>query len=900
METPHRTASLALIAGLVAAVVAALTWLLWPHPPTPLAIPPGTGHAAPPPASGSPREPVSRRPTVAPAGPTAPRDPVGGAAAGATFTLEVTVVAGDPPVPVPAARVWSQPGPWPAGSVDRERSIRQSGAPQLTDARGVVRLRMADVAHWILARHRDRVGDLVVRRPVDGAPQRAHVLELHPEHPLHVRVMDLAGEPVRGLNVHATFVSGSSALAWPRLHLGESAGPDAGCTWPDLGMAWRDAVRRHGPLAGVRIEGHLPGQVSAPVTTAGLPAPGTTLELQVPLTGSLDVRLVDPQGQPAPGRFSVSLRAMGWGARPDDPVERQPRPRFGRVEAVDGRARFPHVPLGQAFSVGVMGGAGAWRNTVLVEGPTLAQRQGRAELVVGVGHIVLRGQALDAAGTPLANATLYTELEAATDPQPTRLNAVTDDAGGFLLVLPSELAERPFANAELAVADAQLPQADLTPWTPFRVGVTDVGALRFTDAPVLVAGRVRTAPGAPCTGYRLEAEQRVRGSGEWRPLRARSRIDGETFAMFRDVPRTTRLRLRIEPASRCHVTPDPIEFSPGTTDLVVQLDPGHTLAAELRVPDVDPEQRWIRLRPFTLQLRPTGGEALEQFSAAALSRHGSGPNPAEGWFEYIWNGLVPGEYRLEAAVYGADTPFRVVDGIRVPGPDGTIARTRMDLLADLQRVVLRFRQPDGQPPKRVPRVYLFHGERMIPRALQNSQVPDELELMVLRGVMDAWVMAIGYAPTMVRALDGDREVTLRPTLTEVRVQLTPPRPAALPEGVRLRVSLEASAGFDAHWEIPAGADLADRSPIAPARFLEHSWPVQVQAELDGRGSASLTVYRSGVQRVVVEVIDRFDRVEPVVGVTPPSVSVQSGESRALTVGLPAAGLRDALQRLQSR
>ena len=191
---------------------------------------------------------------------------------------------------------------------------------------------------------------------VGGGEPGPVVLELTPDPPVRVRVVGEDGRPVAGVPV----------VLYPPENsedgLDDEGGPRA-ITGPD-GIAELRARERRGPLrsgAFVALVILAREQVEAPVDLAQLPV--EPIELRLPPTGSVAVRLVDPRGEPWKDRSELHV---GLSKRTRAEIGEA----VGRIDALhattsDGEELFEHVGLGIELS--------AWAATMTFEEP----RRGR-------------------------------------------------------------------------------------------------------------------------------------------------------------------------------------------------------------------------------------------------------------------------------------------------------------------------------------------------------------------------------------------------------------------------------------------------------------------------------------------------------------------------------------------
>lgn len=772
------------------------------------------------------------------------------------------VLRADTRAPLPGVEVWvcANGG---HDAADLESVCRARGSAVRADANGVAQIGLAGVV-TVFARQDGLVGTLQLPQP--DAPD----LLMHPDRAVTVRVWDVHGGVAAGVRLSAAVPGDGSWYAFG------ATGDDGVRAWPDFGLflAWK---RAEVPRA-LRVRASLPGHEGIVLETAALPANGAMLDLRLPATGQVTVRVLDPAGRPALGQWPLQLCAVTVHASGE-----QGRSRSSGINVVSGFAVIERVPLDGLFEVTMQPSSvvpeiasGVFR------GPSAAQPA--VEVVMGLppAAALVRGRAVDGDGRVVRSGRMVLRfVDRAND---FKLWAQQLDAdGGSLLVVPDASAARPLASAVAQLFPdpkdyRRWISADLHTAAPFQPGITELGDVVFRDFPLLVAGRVVPAPGAACQDFQLFVEHRAPGS-EWRGLDVQVHIDVGDFSVLMP-PARGDYRLRVVPNARCHIPPEPIPFTPGQRDLAIILDRGHTLELRVRL-GARSEQPNTDLLLLRAELRATAGEAARRVAAdrdGVPSSGGWRPGEGRGVVRY-WNGLVEGTYELR--VLAGQRLLRVVPGIRVPAASGGVPEVELDLSAEIGAVTLNVRTPSGEPTRFVLWALSAQGFNWPSHASTATPV----RRLVCRGESDLWILAPEYAPVLLRNVDGDRTIVLEPCRATLRVQVDCGGP--LPENVGLRLIATAEPVVPLAWDAPPRSSDARISPWAS---IDESWPASVSARVGRDGSAELVVFRPGPQRLTLEVFDRSGRQAPVD--TPlPTVGAVAGSRQSVRLTVPRAVLQ---------
>jgi hypothetical protein len=417
------------------------------------------------------------------------------------------------------------------------------------------------------------------------------------------------------------------------------------------------------------------------------------VELVLPESGSLDVRILDRQGEPVDGQSLVYLfwRAPGSDAR----FERQGQP-FAR--AVDGVARFPIAPLGMELRLDATGGERHASGSAEALGPRRAGERVAIDLRLGPLLSELTATVVDETGavradTKLALGLALVDANAAAGAVPddawrdTRWRS-TDAQGrlrerfrlepepGRRRVLLVEQDDRHGRSGGSRVRRAVVPLLG-----DFPGGVpVDLGTIRLVPEPeptFLAEGRVVDADGAPFANAWVSAGYWDRDAGKWQALqhdRVQSGADGRFTVLTELAPPES---FTLGASAHRHV-PANVTIGPGARDVLLTLHKGGTLSGVIRAGPGVPTHL------FAAKIRGPDGA-------------GGSPNMFAGAFGY--DTLPGGTYSVEAIVHGTSWVLARIDGVVVP-PGGVALDPRLSPIDVSDRCAalrLLVEGPDGEP-----------------------------------------------------------------------------------------------------------------------------------------------------------------------------------------------------------
>lgn len=738
--------------------------------------------------------------------------------------LEVEVVWADTGAPEPTARVGVRASS--AAGVGLASELR-SGMLDLAasesiavDTRGIARIEPPLGAWTAWAEAAGGFG-YAVHDGLDGQPLR---IELVRETPLFARVLDAAGAPALGVEV---------ALRQRRLTALDFMG--AMSRAPDGVAEFRHAavvLREHRTgLEGFSLA--IRGLFDPPIERAAPwgNAPDSAAELRLRPSGFASIVLADERGEQVAVPFEVRLAFDGDSRAWSD----------GRYETGRGRGEVSlRVELGRPLFARVT--PEGWDRAIEVRGPGPVREGESAKLRAAIGGdaAVISGRLADEAGAPLGSAHWSADVEEPAGlPAGGDLRFTTGVDGRFDLLLPARgagtaaraLAVRRVGELEAprALARALLPASELR-------GRVELGDLVLRDVPVLVAGLVVDARGAPIPLARVEAsaiapppgEPRLdelppeplpgqpedpRGGSEANPSAPRATTGGRWQAVCDERGRFAlhgecalpELRLVARAAGGASA---PVAAFVGARDVRIVVEPSGGIAGRLLL---DPS---LSAASLIAEARAAAGAGGAEPATSA-----SAPVDADGRFEV--RGLHQGVWSLRLVFAPGGQELARVDDVRVAsGATTRDARLDpLDLRAGPRLIELEIVDEAGLPVRHA-RAQARPSDDPAARRTPCRRQGERLFALFDGRPLDLVVAARGHLTTALERVDGPRRVVLAPAIV-VRVELEDPSVLPAPPhyvGLRLRPQDDGSGGTDT-------------------------------AYFDARGASTLTVESAGLQRL---------------------------------------------------
>jgi hypothetical protein len=368
----------------------------------------------------------------------------------------------------------------------------------------------------------------------------------------------------------------------------------------------------------------------------------------------------------------------------------------------------------------------------------------------------------------------------------------------------------------------------------------------------------------------------------WDQLEGLTRHRQEEHFAFRGDVGPGRYRLRF--GNWNHLPVEPIEFTPGSTDLVVQLQAGAGLRATFLLPEGMP---W--------------GSARVALSGGGEKPRSDGDGEIYGWDRFTqepwsqdgrrhqvhWQSLPDGTYTLEFRLWHVEAPLLAIPDVVVPPPEGGDPRlVDIDLRAHIELVNLQLLEPSGKPVK----ITGNFGQAIafpLPQTAKEWRgmhlQADSANIATAKGPVDLLLVVPGYRPQEARGLRGQAQVTLQPwPEQEFVLRELPPLPAGVQ--IELRVEPADARGDETRFRTPWSSGSRSDLMRAPSRNV---------AVQDGRARLAVG---DGEHRLDVRL--RLERGSRSLANVTPSRFVPG--PAPVEVRLPAEAVQQALEKLQGK
>lgn len=711
-----------------------------------------TGGAAPasPPAA---REelPGSAAPTISVPSPSAPVQQL-------TVTVRVLRAGSGTPVPDVDVAVMAQKFAWASMTAAEKQIVTRFGRDEVallahfgkrvrTDAEGRVRLAIAK--DLFLACDHDGLSGSLHLQATQLRRDGDHELLLRPDASLRVRVIGSDGQPVSGLEVGLRPRWSDPAVA--ALHTAQDGAVGFAFTDAD-GRATLPRIRRW--VEHFAAKGQ-PDRAAVRLLVCGLTddacefdlhsPPVAVVELVAPPLGEVVVHALDTAGRPLGDGDDFLLRLA------DAPAAGS----WGGTAADAGAARFAHVALGRRYEAAFTG-----LDTVTPQtfyGPTTAGQRVSVALRAALGRPAFVGQLAGADGLDVVSLSLHLR---GPNFDSAYLNTKADASGRFRCELADAWVGEPIAQiiVQQRPPDDRAPlMATLPRALTIARGDNDLGLITLQPAPRLVDGVV-AVDGAP-PGQRPEvAVQTADADGGWYGLRTCTTL-WRAPGRFEVVGPPGRERHRLVVSATDCLPAEPIEFTPGQSDLHVTLQHGGALRCSFVLDHPELAEQ------VAFTLTPSHPSPAAERALHGQGRDGAGefePAAAAQSAARVWRGLLPGSYRLTAHAPGNDRPLLSLDALQVP-VGGTCADTRLcgvDLRGKLQRLQLIVTDASSAP-------------LAVPAVASATVDHQHLGVLVLHGAatvltsgpVDLQISASGFCPAVATGITGRHTVRLTPLPT---------------------------------------------------------------------------------------------------------------------------------------
>ena len=440
------------------------------------------------------------------------------------------------------------------------------GRPFRADGDGSLRIPLPVEGSTLVSARAGRLWGFEVLPP-SVSPDEAREIELAVDHRLRVRVVDAAGAALAGAVVE--IVRRTPWGTWPARQA-TTQGPESLASFPHVQFTLEPTGKF---TWGVRPRALFEESLAVELHRERLPT--DVVQLHVPSTGSVDLRVFDEHGELFDGEATVALRIVREGeARAHSPFDHRERPQLEH-EVVAGTARFERVELGRELEADVRRGESRISTRAYANGPTRTGETRSIDVRLGADHPVVRLHAVDSSGRPFGGESLDTVVETDSEHMANRIetSVATDDEGVFYVDLAHDWTEgrRRTLTVVRESADGEELSGSVDLARELDAGVHDLGAVRLEPPPVLVSGRVVADGTESGANVRLVLQSYQEGRAAWSTVRDfKERTDAHGEFEIRRRHRGARLRIA---AKRAGSVGAAREFAPGEAGLVLELTP---------------------------------------------------------------------------------------------------------------------------------------------------------------------------------------------------------------------------------------------------------------------------------------------------------------------------------------
>ncbi len=518
--------------------------------------------------------------------------------------------------------------------------MERDAAVALSDAEGRLHLASTakDTAMLLLGRAPGLWGKLGIWHGRQERPELGPLV-LRPDRTVLAQVVDEAGKPLGGHDVTIE----EAHEHWSDEQARVTSAGDGIATFLHVQHAFADARGDEGGRRVVQLGVLAPSPIREPLTEDADVAP---IVLVAPATGSVEVRLLTFEEEPFPVEVYTNLTQVPEGSpRVPSPFSNERRSELGN-NAVDGVARYEFVALGMQLDAHASRPGAFLATHAYAPGPARAGEMVRIDLRFGANQPIVQLRLLDEDAAPIVSRAVSVELRTHGGYLPGNQEGYpSTDADGFVRIdlapVSSEEVRRS-ATITLRGEGESQPSADLELPEVLRNGLNDLGEVTLGEAPLFVAGRVRSIGGEALEGAMLAVEHRAEDDRAWRNkmrFNARSRADGTFEAHGHEPPGAYRIAARVSGFAAKWV-----EFVPGARDVVLDLTPEATIEGRILVDEgLDPQGLRVRIsggpRGERLDYRQRMAVIEDDGSFAFRGLHPVGDRTVHLQFDDVWKDL---------------------------------------------------------------------------------------------------------------------------------------------------------------------------------------------------------------------------------------------------------------------
>ena len=688
----------------------------------------------------------------------------------------------------------------------RAELAERYGAVLVTGAEGKVRLPPMQNRTQVAVSHEDKFAGTLLVRNATGEVR----LELESDETLVLQVIDSMG--VGREDVPVGVYRGEGWGKTKRLWRGNSS-TDGLVTLNHFQLLRRRSGTGNRFVAALRIPLGEPAATEFPAA----PLPGEPVTITLPLTGSLQIDVVDTEGNGVRSGGRMTLQTMGKEERSFDlPLDQTLGVLSATAKAGESSFVFPFVGLNmELLPKPRLSGVNQRWKTQTVLGPTAPDEFLRARISLPSDMTLLSGVVVNQDGEPLTQPYFDFQLNAAAGRIGRSRCSLTDE-GRFEMAVRLTGSNPPFSLQIQTKRQQQQPITGLQiELHNIREGTqNDLGTLQLAELQVIAHGTVIDDFGKPVGNAAVYLQrfqtrpvnrgQRVREARAAHQIQAgptpqpaawhteslvRSRTDDEGRFELLGKAQPGRLRLR---ATRTGYMPaESAEINPGA-EVNLHLSRAGTLTGNVLVPT------WLPRRAVTVRLSPRDNPAGKQGAILSTNRQ----NPSEDSKTYRFRRLTLGVYDMDFELRGFSDPVFQVYGLPiVAGENGDSPQLQsLDLTGLVHRFVLRAHGSDSSKPEegtivaRYTRPTGESGSAVFP--LKGGVA----EFVTPSPTLELTVLANGYRSQQLTALAGDQDIYLEPSPIallhipglrdlvgpdrKVKIVLHNTQPTVLPESLR--------------------------------------------------------------------------------------------------------------------
>lgn len=527
-------------------------------------------------------------------------------------------------------------------------------------------------------------------------PANGFVVELVPDRKLQVRVRDDHGEPVAAVPILLARYGNDDNVEyvwdWAPCAVTGADGI-AEIEHLQLPEAQTREAAPHAIAGPWAVFAMLPGQTEMSAKVEIAPPPEQPVELRLPACGRVRAR-VEIAGKAVSDVRQIVLNAPNDQVTPFGMFTLMARP------DADGWAHFPHVPLHQRLAAWSDAAVGSWRD---FDGPIVRDQEVSIVLGPAAEEALLCGRLVSVRGEPAREQKFTLHLVTGEHTNDWSNEYRTDGDGRFMVSLGEISSDQAPFTAFLFDCEPEH-AAPLRAEAPGRLphaGVEELGDLVLRELAPFCSGRFVNGD-RPWTEkvscWILQRRIDDAGKEQWSSVDAvQVHQDGTGRFSVRGEARPGRYRLQLDASSTLGAKT--FDFEPGVTDLVVAIDPGHSLAATMLVPPATP---WAALHAHLIPDTPDPTDTGDDTAARYWQQPFSEGQNGQGRRHLQWPTLRAGTYTLEIAAAATNTVVTRIPGVRVPSGEPADPRLEdIDLRQAIRVVTARIVDASGKAPEYV-------------------------------------------------------------------------------------------------------------------------------------------------------------------------------------------------------